>query len=102
MAQKQSTEHEANWQELRKLTPGERMALRMAAKAEAKRQSTEHQRTQVGAISGRHPDTVKRYSGGLNVTASTRQHIEIACRELEYEHIIEERARALAAKEGKP
>ena len=66
----------------------------------AQKQSTEQQRTLAGLRAGRHADTVGRYSKGLNVTETTRRQIEDACHELGYEHIVAERLRALAAREG--
>jgi hypothetical protein len=66
----------------------------------AHRKSTERERIEAAAISGRHPDTVGRFGGGLNVTSQTRAAIEAACRVLGYEHIIEERERNLRKREG--
>jgi hypothetical protein len=64
--------------------------------------STEQERTLVGTIAGRHPDTVRRYIQGLSVTETTQQAIEGACYDLDYGHIVLERLRALAAKGGQP
>jgi len=66
----------------------------------AQKKSTEPERSLTGLRAGRHTDTVKRFTEGLNVTETTREAIENACHELGFEHIVCERLRALAAREG--
>jgi DNA-binding LacI/PurR family transcriptional regulator len=66
----------------------------------ARERSSEQQRALIGVVAGRHPDTVKRYVQGLPVSETTGEQIEIAARELQYEHIIVERLRSLAARKG--
>ena len=68
----------------------------------AQRQSTEQQRTLIAVRAGRHPDTVRRYANGLPVTETTRRAIEDACVELEADHIVLERRRALAGRGRQP
>jgi len=62
---------------------------------DALRTSTEQERTLVGIRACRHADTVGRYTKGLSVNETTRRGIEAACEQLDYRHIVEERARAL-------
>lgn len=66
----------------------------------AQKISTEHERTLVGVYVNLHTDTVGRFSQGLNVRETTRRAIEDACHELGLQHIVIERMRALAAKDG--